>query len=120
MILLKELVEQVLEESTMGYIPAWMDNRGEVIRVTSHADFGAETLQMGLDPMDFDDIEKIYDGMYSKGYVRVTIEPNQIMYDYDTRPPSRIQLRTLKDTGITKNLVVSDAVSGRILYSPHR
>lgn len=116
---LKDLVLEIINESQMGYIPVWMSRDGTAKRVSSHADFGAEYLGGNLNPTDFNDIEKIYDGMYDRGFVRVTIEPNQVMFDYGDNRPVRKQLSSLRDTGIENNIPVSDAVTGRILYSPY-
>jgi hypothetical protein len=118
--LLNEIIKEFLNESVMGYIPIWLSSNGEAEKVSSHADYGASVLGNGLDPLDYDDIEKIYDGMYDLGYIRVTVEPREIMFDYgDKKAPSRKQLSILKDNGIEQKLIVSNAKTGRILYSPY-
>ena len=112
------------KEIITGYLPIWVSPNGQLNKaVNGHATYAQENLGMenlGMEISDeFDDTEKAYDGMYSKGYVRVTAEVGNVFLTHDEKKPSRIQIKSIKDLGIENNSVVTDDVTQKVLYSPH-
>ena len=107
------------KEIITGYLPIWVSPNGQLNKaVNGHATYAQENLGMEISD-EFDDTEKAYDGMYSKGYVRVTAEVGNVFLTYDEKKPSRIQIKSIKDLGIENNSVVTDDVTQKVLYSPH-
>ena len=108
-----------LEEFISGYLPIWVSPNGKLNMATEgHATFAQN--ELGLPVSDeFEDTERAYKMMYEKGFVRVTAEPDNIFFTYANRRPSRSQIKSIKDLGIENNSVVTDDVSGRVLFSPH-
>lgn len=109
---------QEYETIVLGYKAFWANPKGKFFYAPKgHAEFSQTMHNLKISD-NFEDVEKAYDLLYSKGWLRVTVEKHQVLFTYDSIPPNRIQLKELKDFAIEKNIPLMNDVTNRVVYSP--